>query len=287
MTTTSSEASVRPVSTSKPAGTPTRRPGGRPRRRRSSWLTEQRVIGTAAVIVALVVWELVALARVKPALILPGPIDVLRAFRDLFSTSAIWTDLWVSAEELLIGLVIATLIGLPVGLLIGWYKRVAYALNPFVNFLYATPRIALTPLLIIWLGIGSSSKIAIVFLMALFPILINTAQGMQSLDQGSVRVARCFGASDLQLFRTVALPGTVPFVASGLRLAVGQALIGVFVAELSGATHGVGLMMSTAGQQFQTSKVFAGLFIFAFAGVTLTAVLRRVEQHFAAWRLGS
>lgn len=287
MTTTSSETAVRRASASKPAGTPTRRSRGRSRRRASSWLTEQRVIGTSAVIVALVVWELVALARVKPALILPGPIDVLRAFRDLFSTSAIWTDLWVSAQELLIGLLIATLVGLPVGLLIGWYKRVAYALNPFVNFLYATPRIALTPLLIIWLGIGSSSKIAIVFLMALFPILINTAQGMQSLDQGSVRVARCFGASDLQLFRTVALPGTVPFVASGLRLAVGQALIGVFVAELSGATHGVGLMMSTAGQQFQTSKVFAGLFIFAFAGVTLTAVLRRVEQHFAAWRLGS
>lgn len=283
MTTTSSETSVRRTSTSQPAGTPKRRSSGRS----ASWFTEQRVIGTAAVILALVAWELVALARVKPALILPGPVDVVRAFRDLFSTSAIWADLRVSAEELLIGLLIATLVGLPIGLLIGWYRRVAYALNPFVNFLYATPRIALTPLLIIWLGIGSSSKIAIVFLMALFPIMINTAQGVQSLDQGAVRVARCFGASDLQLFRTVALPGTVPFIASGLRLAVGQALIGVFVAELSGATHGVGLMMSTAGQQFQTSKVFAGLFIFAFAGVVLTAVLRRVERHFAAWRLSS
>lgn len=270
----------------KPAGTPTRR--SRPRgRTKSWWFSEQQVIGASAIILVVLIWELVALARVKPALILPGPVDVVRAFGDLFSSGDIWTDLRTSAVELLVGLLFATVVGLPIGLLIGWYKRVAYALNPFVNFLYATPRIALTPLLIIWLGIGSSSKIAIVFLMALFPILINTAQGVQSLEQGSIRVARCFGASDLQLFRTVALPGTVPFVASGLRLAVGQALIGVFVAELSGATHGVGLMMSTAGQQFQTSKVFAGLFIFAFAGVTLTALLKRVEGHFAAWRLGS
>jgi len=254
------------------------------RRTFPSWATQQRVIGTIAVILALVIWEVVALARVKPALILPGPTDVISAFKTLFSTSQIWTDLGTSGEELLVGLLIGAVVGLPLGLLIGWYRKVAYALNPFVNFLYATPRIALTPLLIIWLGIGSSSKIAIVFLMAVFPILINTAQGVQGLDQGAVRVARCFGATDLQLFRTVALPSTVPFIASGLRLAVGQALIGVFVAELSGAQNGVGLMMSTAGQQFQTSKVFAGLFIFAFVGVALTSLLRRVERHFAAWR---
>lgn len=268
-----------------PASTPQ---GGsqQARRRRAlpSWASEQRVIGTIAVVLVLVIWEIAALARVRPALILPGPTDVISAFKTLFSTSQIWTDLGTSGEELLVGLLIGTVVGLPLGLLIGWYKKVAYALNPFVNFLYATPRIALTPLLIIWLGIGSSSKIAIVFLMAVFPILINTAQGVQGLDQGAVRVARSLGATDLQLFRTVALPSTVPFIASGLRLAVGQALIGVFVAELSGAQNGVGLMMSTAGQQFQTSKVFAGLFIFAFAGVALTSLLRRVERHFAAWR---
>jgi ABC-type nitrate/sulfonate/bicarbonate transport system permease component len=99
-----------------------------------------------------------------------------------------------------------------------------------------------------------------------------------------VRVARCFGASDIAIFRTIALPGSVPFIISGLRLAVGQALIGVFVAELSGATHGVGMLMNNAGQQFQTSVVFAGLFIFAITGVVLTGLLRVVEQRFAAWR---
>ena len=107
---------------------------------------------------------------------------------------------------------------------------------------------------------------------------------MQNLDPAVVRVARCFGASDIAIFRTIALPGSVPFIISGLRLAVGQALIGVFVAELRGATHGVGMLMNNAGQQFQTSVVFAGLCIFAITGVVLTGLLRVVEQRFAAWR---
>jgi ABC-type nitrate/sulfonate/bicarbonate transport system permease component len=250
---------------------------------RGNWLSEQRLWGGGAVVLAIILWQIAAVVQNKK-LLLPGPLDVVDAFVNLFSTGGIWIDLWTSASEFLAGLGLAVVIGLPLGLLVGWYKRVGWALDPFINFLYATPRIALTPLLIIWLGIGAPSKVAIVFLMALFPVLINTAQGVHSLDQGHVRVAKCFGASDLRLFTTVALPGTVPFIASGMRLAVGQALIGVFVAELAGAQHGVGMMMSTAGQQFQTPMVFAGLFIFAFAGVAFTMLLRRAEQYFAAWK---
>lgn len=252
----------------------------RPRR----WLTERQLYGIGAVVAVLAVWQLVATLRLKPAILLPGPTDVVAAFDQLFASDTIWADLATSGKELLYGLVLATAVGLPLGLVIGWYRRLAYATGPLINFLYATPRIALTPLLIIWLGIGQTSKIAIVFLMAIFPILINTSSGVQNLDPAILRVARCFGAGDMQLFRTIALPGSVPFIISGLRLAVGQALIGVFVAELSGATHGVGMLMNNAGQQFQTSVVFAGLFIFAITGVVLTGALRAVEQRFAAWR---
>lgn len=266
--------------------TPTRPPGAPLANRpaRSLRPGPRYVYGTGAVIGVIALWQLVAALRVKPAVVLPGPSDVVMAFGTLFRTSAIWAHLGASGKELLYGLVLATLIGLPLGLLIGWYSRLAYALNPLISFLYATPRIALTPLLIIWLGIGDASKIAIVFLMAVFPILINSASGVQNLDSQVLRVARCLGAGHLQIFRTIALPGSVPFIVSGLRLAIGQALIGVFVAELSGATHGIGMLMNTAGQQFQTSVVFAGLFIFAITGVVLTGLLRRVERHYAAWR---
>jgi ABC-type nitrate/sulfonate/bicarbonate transport system permease component len=269
-------AATRPSRASAPrkAGSP------RPRRR----LNSKYVYGGGAVVAVLVLWQIVAALRIKPAIILPGPTDVIAAFRQLFASATIWTDLATSGKELLYGLVLATLVGLPLGLLIGWYRKLSYAASPLINFLYATPRIALTPLLIIWLGIGMTSKIAIVFLMAIFPIMINTASGVQNLDPAVLRVARCFGAGDLAIFRTIALPGSVPFIISGLRLAVGQALIGVFVAELSGATNGVGMLMNNAGQQFQTSVVFAGLFIFALTGVVLTGLLRAVEQRFAAWR---
>jgi ABC-type nitrate/sulfonate/bicarbonate transport system permease component len=263
-----------------PKATLTERSPRKPRRQ----LDPKLVYGTAAVVVVLVGWQIIAWLRIKPAIVLPGPLDVVDAFGTLFSSNTIWVDLLTSGRELLYGLVLATVIGLPLGLLVGWYARLSYVLNPLITFLYATPRIALTPLLIIWLGIGDTSKIAIVFLMAVFPILINSASGVQNLDPAVLRVASCFGAGALQIFRTIALPGSVPFIISGLRLAVGQALIGVFVAELSGATHGVGMLMNTAGQQFQTSVVFAGLFIFAITGVVLTGLLRRVEHRYAAWR---
>jgi NitT/TauT family transport system permease protein len=262
------------------ASAPRKSESPRPRLR----VNAKYVYGVGAVVAVLVLWQIVAAMRIKPAIILPGPTDVIAAFRQLFASATIWTDLATSGKELLYGLVLATLVGLPLGLLIGWYRKLSYAASPLINFLYATPRIALTPLLIIWLGIGMTSKIAIVFLMAIFPIMINTASGVQNLDPAVLRVARCFGAGDLAIFRTIALPGSVPFIISGLRLAVGQALIGVFVAELSGATNGVGMLMNNAGQQFQTSVVFAGLFIFALTGVVLTGLLRAVEQRFAAWR---
>jgi ABC-type nitrate/sulfonate/bicarbonate transport system permease component len=267
------------VTQKRPPAAPVRNPRSRPRRR----IHPKYWYGTLAVVVVLALWQLVAALRIKPAIVLPGPFDVAKAFQQLIS-SDIGADLLASGKELVYGLVLATVIGLPLGLLIGWYTRLSYLLNPLITFLYATPRIALTPLLIIWLGIGDSSKIAIVFLMAVFPILINSASGVQNLDPAVLRVASCFGAGHLQIFRTIALPGSVPFIISGLRLAVGQALIGVFVAELSGATHGVGMLMNTAGQQFQTSVVFAGLFIFAITGVVLTGLLRRVERHYEAWR---
>ena len=255
--------------------------------RQASRLSPKYAVGAAAILVILVAWQVVVLLELKPRGVLPGPFDVLDEAVSMFQDGAFWADLGASFQELAIGLLVAVLIGLPLGLLIGWYRPVDWALSPFITFLYATPRIAMTPLIIVFFGFGIMPKIIIVFLMAVFPIMINTAQGMHALEQGFVRVAQCFGASDLQLFRTVALPGTVPFIAGGLRLAVGQALIGVYVAELSGAQHGVGMMMNTAAQQYQSSKIFVGLFVFAISGVVLTALLRRVEAHFASWRPAS
>jgi ABC-type nitrate/sulfonate/bicarbonate transport system permease component len=242
-------------------------------------------LGTLAVLVAFGIWELLTILQVQPRILLPNPADVVNAFKEIFASPTVGADFAASGKELLYGYVLAVVVGIVFGLLIGWYRPVGYLLDPFVNFAYAVPRVAVSPLLLVWLGIGISSKIALVFLVAVFPVLINTISGIRNLDRQLLRTARCFDASDLQIFRTVALPGSIPFILSGMRLGIGSALIGVFVAELVGAQHGVGQLIVDAGNQFQTAKVFAGLIIFAVTGVILSAAVRRAEKHFEAWRL--
>jgi len=243
---------------------------------------EGAIIGTMAVVVFLGVWQAVATARLVPELFLPGPTDIFKAFVILFSDiNFIRRDLWVSGQEVVYGYGLAVILALPLGMLMGWYRRLSYGLDPFISFLYSSPRVALLPLMIIWLGIGMASKIAIIFLGAFFPIVINTAVGVRNLDPSLLKAARSFGASDAQIFRTIALPGSV--ILAGLRLGVGHAMVGVFVGELVAAQAGVGLMMATAGATFQTSKVFAGLIIIAGTGILLTHLIQRLERRFQAW----
>lgn len=245
---------------------------------------EGALVGAAAVIVFVTVWQIVAFRRIVPELFLPGPADIANAFGAYVAKGQIWPDMWISGQELMYGFFLSIAFGLPIGILMGWYKRMHQALDPFVTFFYSIPRVALTPLLIIWFGIGINSKIAVVFLGAVFAILINTAAGVRNLDPALIKAARSFGASDWQLFRTVVVPGSVPFILTGLRLGLGHALTGVVVGELVAAQAGVGLMMATAGATFQTSKVFVGLVIVATTGVLMTYVLSRIEQRFQSWK---
>jgi NitT/TauT family transport system permease protein len=262
-----------------------------------SW--EPKIIGLAAVIVFFAAWQGVGWVRATspegvqlgpitfvppPPLFLPTPLEIVAAFQVYIQDGKIWKDVAVSGQELLVGYLSAALLGIVIGLLIGWYARLRYALDPFITFLYATPRIVLLPLFIIWFGIGVESKIAVVFLGAIFAVIINTAAGVRNLDVNLIKVARSFGASDYALFRTIALPGSVPFILTGLRLGIGHALTGVVVGELVAAQFGVGQMMAVAGATFQSAKVFMGLFLIAGAGMLMTFALAWLESRFEAWR---
>jgi NitT/TauT family transport system permease protein len=140
------------------------------------------------------------------------------------------------------------------------------------------------PLIMIWFGIGLMSKIAIVFLGAIFPILVNTITGMRTINADFVKVARSFGASDRQLFLTVALPSSIPLLLTGLRLGLGHALVGIVVGEMYGATHGLGYLIATSGARFQTDKVMVGIILIAAAGVAMTELLRLIERRYEGWR---
>src|SRR5215472_15911123 len=245
---------------------------------------ENFILGAAAVIGFLLFWEAsVALGWVNP-LFTSSPSRILAAGFEMFRDGSIYPDLYVSAQEFVLGYGLAVIVGVPLGILMGWYSRLNAVLDPFVNALSATPRIALMPLIIIWFGIDLSAKIAIIFLSTVFPILVNTMTGVRTMERDFVKVARSFGASDGQLFATVALPSSVPNLLTGLRLGLGHALIGIVVGEMYGASAGIGFMMQTAGATFQTDKVMVGILIIAAAGMGLTHVLKMIERKFDVWR---
>ena len=246
---------------------------------------EKLILGASAVILFLLAWETVGnwAALINP-MFMSAPSLVGKAAWQLFTSGEIYNDLYVSGTEFMWGYLLSVVVAIPFGIAIGWYKRFAYICDPFVNAMNATPRVALLPLVIIWVGIGIPSKVAIIFLGAVFPLLINTRDGVKTTPANLLTAARSFGASEWQIFKSVVLPSTVPFILTGLRLAVGRALIGVMVGELYAATAGIGFMITVAGATFQTDKVFVGVLIFAITGMILTDLIDRYERRFNTWR---
>jgi len=256
-------------------------------------LQEKKIFGTSAVILFLLLWEFMggALSVYNPIpflqvnpMFMSAPSLIWRAAVQLFSSGEIWNDLRVSGIEFLGGYLLAVFFAIPFGIMTGWYKRMSAVFDPFINAMNATPRVALLPLVIIWLGIGILSKVGIIFLGAVFPILINTRDGVKTTPQNLLNAARSFGASEWLTFKTVVLPSTVPFILTGLRLGIGRAIVGVMVGELYAATAGIGFMITVAGATFQTDKVFVGVLIFAISGMISMEALTRLERRFDKWR---
>src|SRR5581483_5440574 len=246
---------------------------------------EKKILGTAAVIFFLAIWELVGnVWQLINPMFMSAPSLIAKAAIQMFGSGEIYTDLYISGIELVWGYLLSAVVAVPFGIAIGWYKKIAYIFDPFVNAMNATPRVALLPLVIIWLGIGILSKIGIIFLGAVFPILINTRDGVKTTPVNLLTAARSFGASEWMLFKTVVLPSTIPFILTGLRLGLGRAIVGVMVGELYAATAGIGFMITVAGATFQTDKVFVGVLIFALTGMIGTEMITRVERRFDKWR---
>ena len=247
--------------------------------RLESWL-----LPLALLTFVLALWETAAARQWVNPLLLSSPTRILAAAAWLFA-HGFWNDIRVSAIEFGWGLLLAIGLGLPIGLTLGWYRRPRLALQPFLAMLYATPRVALLPLILLWLGIGIESKVAVVFLGAVFPIILTVMTGLKTLDPLLMNCARSFGASDRQVFLTLALPGTLPFIVTGLRLGIGRGLVGVVVGELIASTAGVGHMMARAGATFQVDKVFVGVLVLAGAGFVLTELLNLAERRLESWRV--
>jgi len=265
----------------------------------ASWLykfylnNEKAIIGVTSVCFFLLLWEFMGgpvnvynpfpFLRVNP-MFMSAPSLVWKAAVDLFSSGEIWNDLRVSGIEFFWGYVLSIVVAVPFGIATGWYRKMSYLFDPFINAMNATPRVALLPLVIIWLGIGILSKVGIIFLGPVFPILINARDGVKTTPHTLINAAKSFGATEWMIFKSVVLPATVPFILTGLRLGLGRALVGVMVGELYAATAGIGFMITVAGATFQTDKVFVGVLVFALTGMTGMEVLTRIERRFDKWR---
>jgi NitT/TauT family transport system permease protein len=235
-------------------------------------------------LVAALLWEFTAFYLIaKPILFSPLGAIAMRAI-DLWQDGELQYHIWVSFIEFAGGFGLAIVVGIGLGVLFAASRFARNFFEPWVSMLYATPIIALGPLFILWLGIGVASKIAIVFLTAVFPILINTVIGLTTTERTLVDVARSLGATNPQIYTKIRIPGATPFVIAGLRLSVARALVGVVVAELFGARAGLGFLILTSAQNFDTPALFVGVLIFAIAGVASVSVLKWLEQYFAAYR---
>jgi NitT/TauT family transport system permease protein len=245
---------------------------------------EALTLGGGAVVLVLAIWQALWSAGKISPLFLSGPSAIAKQFWETLRHGTLLADMGYSGLNFVIGFALALLSGVVIGVIFGWYRKARLLFDPFLNALYATPRIAMVPMIIIWFGVGMWSKVFIVFLSAFFPILVNTVGGIRAIDPDLLRAARAFCASDWQIFKTVAIPGSVPFILTGIRQGVALGLIGVVVGEMFGGSQGVGFMVAYSGNNFATDTLFVGVLIIAFAGILLTSLAERLERRFSRWR---
>lgn len=243
-----------------------------------------QLIGAAALVGFVALWEAAAAFKFADPMFISSPSRIATIARVMWDDPDFWRDVKVSSTEFVWGYLAAIAVGVPLGLATGWYKRLQYAIGPFIDVLNAVPRVTFMPIMVLWFGIGMWSKFAVVFLGAVIPIILSTYSGVRTNEARFLRVAKSFGASQFKTFTSIILPGTAPFIFTGLKYASGRALLGVVVGELYAATAGVGNMIAKAGNAFETDLVFFGVLLFTFTGLAVTSVLGRIESRFDRWR---
>ena len=249
---------------------------------RSRWDAWRRPI--ISLVVVVVGWELLGRYVLTNRLFFAPLSSVALAAAKLWESGNLQIDILVSFSELFYGVLAAIVFGMAAGIAVGISERVRGYTQVYISALYATPLVAIAPLLILWLGIGILSKAAVVFLTAVFPILINTAAGVRATDAALIEVAQSFCGSRRQIIIKVMLPSAVPYMLTGVRLAIGRGIVGVVVGELFGSQAGLGFLIFTAGETFDVPTLFVGVITLAVAGVGLTFIAEMIERHALRWR---
>ena len=239
-------------------------------------------IRTASVAVFFVIWEYYG-RRMDPIFMAP-PSAIFDAFLQLVQSGALRKAMIQTLWPFSVGMALTVIVGILLGILIAQWRTMEYILDPFINALYAIPRIALVPLIILWAGLEFVGKVTILVSVAIFPITVNTYAGIRDVRGSMLEIGRAYGATEWQIFAKIIMPAAIPFIMAGVRLAVGLAIIGIIVAEFFTAISGLGGMIVEYANVFATAKLFVPIIVIALVGVVLTELVMWLERRMSRWR---
>jgi NitT/TauT family transport system permease protein len=249
--------------------------------RRRKRLLQVSVIRIVSLVSVLVLWQVVG-AGVDPTLF-TTPVAMAKASVDMIASGELWTFLWPSLIVLCVGLALAVVGGIAIGLLLARFWVLDVAFGVYITFLYSIPSVALVPLIVLWAGFDTTAKVTILFLFAFFPMVINTYQGVKNVDPKLLEVGRAFRCTERQLWVNIVLPAALPFIVTGLRLAVGRGMIGMVLADLYTAISGIGYLIVRTASTYEVDKMFVPIMTLGILGVTLTSLVRVLERKVAPW----
>jgi len=255
-------------------------------KRRAARLRKQRRLQVLAIrlfslAIVLAAWQFVG-EGVDPVLF-TTPAAVAVAAGEMIRSGELWAYLWPSLVVLAYGLALAVFFGIAVGLLLARFWVLDVALGVYITFLYSTPSVALVPVIVLWVGFDTLAKTVVLFFFAFFPMVINTYQGVKNVDPKLLEVVNAFRCTERQLWANIVLPGSLPFIITGLRLAIGRGLIGMVLADLYTAISGIGYLIVRSASSYRVDKMFVPVVVLGLLGVTLTALVRLLERYVAPW----
>ncbi|HKA35140.1 MAG TPA: ABC transporter permease [Candidatus Binatia bacterium] len=245
-------------------------------------MSKKTVVRLLSLAVVLLLWEFYG-RRVNPILF-TYPTAIARAFFELVASGELASYMRESLLVLLYATVLSIVAGVLLGVLMGRFSMVEWATDMYVSALYSTPMVAVVPLIVLWFGFKVPAKVIIVFLFMVFPVLLNTYEGVKNVDRNLQEVARSFCSSERQLWRHLIIPSAVPFIVAGIRLAIGRGLVGMIIAEFYTSITGLGYMIVRYANAFETDKLFVPIVVVMILGVGLMWLAKWIEVRIAPWR---
>ncbi|MGA2395783.1 MAG: ABC transporter permease [Candidatus Lustribacter sp.] len=247
-------------------------------------LSRRLVVGTVSVLAFLVLWQFVGQREIVRSDLISYPTEVFATFVHLTSTGELGSNAAVTLQEFIEGFVPSIVVGVVCGVLLALVRPLRELLDPLLTAIYTAPVIAFIPILVVWFGVGTYSKVVIVFISAIFPIMINTRVGVSEVAEPWLRAVRSFGADQLQIVTKAILPGSMPAIMAGIRLGLGRAIVGLIAGEMYVSIAGIGRMIQTYSSAARSAEIIVLVVVIAVFGYVCVALLRSAENRMGTWR---